>query len=30
VVTRSELTKFKNMSDGVNELVAELVRNNEI
>ncbi|MDN5679577.1 MAG: serine hydrolase, partial [Ewingella sp.] len=30
VVTRSELTKFKNMSDGVNDLVAELVRNNEI
>lgn len=30
VVTRSELTKFKNMSDGVNDLVADLVRNNEI
>lgn len=30
VVTRSELTKFKNMSDGVNSLVADLVRNNEI
>jgi D-alanyl-D-alanine-carboxypeptidase/D-alanyl-D-alanine-endopeptidase len=30
VVTRSELSKFKNMSDGVNELVADLVRNNEI
>jgi len=30
VVTRSELTKFKNMSDGVNDLVAALVRNNEI
>lgn len=29
VVTRSELSKFKNMSDGVNELVADLVRNNE-
>jgi D-alanyl-D-alanine-carboxypeptidase/D-alanyl-D-alanine-endopeptidase len=29
-VTRSELTKFKNMSDGVNDLVADLVRNDEI
>ncbi len=27
VVTRSQLTKFSNMSDGVNQLVAELVKN---
>ncbi|MFI0488722.1 MAG: D-alanyl-D-alanine-carboxypeptidase/endopeptidase AmpH [Yersinia sp. (in: enterobacteria)] len=28
VVTRTQLTKFSNMSDGVNQLVAELAKNN--
>lgn len=27
VVTRTQLTKFTNMSDGVNKLVAELAKN---
>lgn len=30
VVTRTEQTKFKNMSNAVNDLVADLVKNNEI